>query len=113
VRLNSLVVGPSNIPVEVVFLDKDGQALKQTTQNIAPEHFESFDLNFDSLGRSEIRSETRFQLRVLVKYPVTVEHYKEERVYASLEIIDNKTDKTTFVLSVPEPPELPAMPESR
>ncbi len=105
VRLHGLAVGPCNIPVEFVFLDSEGRVLQQTNQNIDPEHFESFDLNFDSLGLPD----KRLQLRVLVKYLAHAEH-ADERVFASLEVFDNKTNKTNFVLSVPEPPEraLPA-----
>jgi hypothetical protein len=104
VRLTSLVVGPSNIPVEFVFLDAEGNVLAALNDEIMPERFHSFDLNLDTLGRFD----GRLQLRALVKYSVHAEHIDVEKLIPSLEVIDNKTGKTTFALDMPEMPECPA-----
>ena len=111
VRINSLVVGPAPIPVEFVFIDQEGQVLGQITRKILPEHFESFELNFDSLGRFDPfgRREGRLQLRALVKFAPPDQQRVD--VISTLEVVDNKTAKTTFGMSVPEPPELPAVRE--
>jgi hypothetical protein len=104
IRVVGLAVAPCDIPVEFVFLDGNGGVIAAHDISVMPEHFEAFDLNFDSLGRRD----NRLQLRVLVKYSVHAEHADIERLIANVEIIDNKTGKTTVGWSVPEPPECPA-----
>jgi hypothetical protein len=103
VRLIGLAVGPCNIPVEFVFLDAEGNVLAAGVDEIMPERFHSFDLNFDTLAVKE----ARLQLRAVVKYSIHLEHINVEKIIPTLEVIDNKTGKTTFAMSVPEPPECP------
>jgi hypothetical protein len=103
-RVIGLAVAPCNIRVEFVFLDGNGGVIAAHDISVTPEHFESFDLNFDSLGRRD----NRLQLRVLVKYSVHAEHADIERLIANVEIIDNKTGQTTVGWSVPDAPECPA-----
>jgi hypothetical protein len=104
VRITGLAVAPCNIPAEFVFLDGEGGVIAAQDFHIPPEHFESFDLNFDLIGLKA----DRLQLRGLVKYTVHAEHIDVERLIPTLEIIDNKTGRTAFGWSVPEPPECPA-----
>lgn len=104
IRLNGAVVGPCNIPVEFVLVDAHGFVIASKTVEVERDALDSFQLNFDELGMPE----RRVQLRAIVKYAVHAEHAAEEHLIASLEVVDNKTLRTCFVLSVPEPPECPA-----
>jgi hypothetical protein len=97
VRITGLAVAPCNIPAEFVFLDGEGGVIAAQDFHIPPEHFDLIGLKAD-----------RLQLRGLVKYTVHAEHIDVERLIPTLEIIDNKTGRTTFGWSVPEPPECPA-----
>lgn len=92
VRVTGLAVGPCNIPVEILFLDKAGRVLKRTTQEVETERFVYFDLNFDSLGRLE----STIQLRALVRFAVHAEHLDQEDIVATLEVMDSNSERTGF-----------------
>lgn len=106
IRVTGLAVGPCNIPAEIVLLDAEGVVVGATNLETMPERFQSFDLDFDSLRVRDLR----VQLRVVVKYLVHAEHAADEQLVPTVEIIDNKTGKTTFGWNMPEMPEMPECP---
>lgn len=115
VRITGLAVGPCNIPVEIVFLDAKGDVIGAHDMSIEPGQSASFDLNFDSFlrkagGEPLVLPDpaNRLQLHGLIKYSVHAEHVDIERIVPTIEVFDNKTGRTTFGWSVPEPPECPA-----
>lgn len=81
------------------FVDSDGQTLVQSDRDtlIPIDRFMSFDLHGDSL--SDIRDRFgRVQLRAVV---TAVGNPDTRNLHVSVEVFDNDTGKTTFVLTNP------------
>jgi len=118
VRLNATNLGgPDTRPCEValVFFDEQGDALIERSLSLIGGRSAFLDLNADKLSGLEPRSKKRFQIRALVNVLSDPDDKSqcEKAIVTTLEVFDNKTGQTSFVLNpalmmgvnpLPEPP---------
>ena len=91
-RLNAVNFGSNtHVSVDLMFLDTQGNVLLRSTQMLMPGHSAFLDLNGISTDfpglRAEIRGLARFQL-----------DGNTTNVGATLEVFDNETGRTSFVI---------------
>jgi hypothetical protein len=101
-RLNVFNNGEQSGIIIYSFLDSLGNTLAQSERVMAPpDHIMSFDLDGDSIDRVRDRF-GRIQLRGVV---TAVGNPDTKNLRISLEIFDNATGKTSFVIQPPTEPE--------
>lgn len=82
--------------VELMFFDMDGMVLAETSVRLSPGMAAFHDLNGDEFAR-----EGRLQVRAEVMIPDT--RNCNINITSTLEVFDNATGKTEFVLTPPDP----------
>ena len=116
-RVNALNMGSrsstqnSSCSVTLQFLDTQGQVLKQTVVTLRPGKSASLDLSHDQLPGDDLRAEIRTVL--LFGYsggappgPEILQQF-DCNIVPSLEVYDNDTGRTSFVLTDAKPLTLP------
>jgi hypothetical protein len=100
------------VTVDVSFVDSGGSVQKQTTVDLAPGQSTMMSLNGDDL----LRGSGRVQLRALVRFNQPPEpdrggggnQSRLPAIVSSVEVIDNATSRTSFVLQQPPEPDAQA-----
>ena len=113
---NQAPTNPTSCTVTLQFVDTSGKLLKQTTVNLQPGTSTSLDLSWDELSVSDLRSE----VRAILLYGYSgganppIEILRQSvcgGLVPSLEVFDNATGRTNFILTDAKtlpPPAIPA-----
>lgn len=86
--------------VELMFLDSQGNVRLRSSECLAPGHAAFLDLNGNFLEAPGVRAEIRAMVHVT---PPPEPDRNRVKIIASVEVFDNITGKTSFVIG--EPPE--------
>lgn len=119
-RVNALNMGTglqgqnSSCSVTLQFLDAQGQLLKQSAITLQPGKAGSLDLSSDELpgtdSRTEVRAVLRFGYSGGANPPPAILQQFDCNIVPSLEVYDNDTGRTSFVLTEAKPLPPPPIP---